>query len=101
MSDPPLEKCPKCNEKVEKQMSVPGGFVFKGSGFYVTDYKGSKGNPAGEKSGFSKESPHPNKSEGEFKDIPGGKSGTNYHDNKSDGNAPTGPDYQMPEGVKV
>lgn len=37
-SDPPLEHCPKCNGKVEKQMSL-GGFSLKGSGWYTSDYK--------------------------------------------------------------
>ena len=38
MSDKPVAKCPKCGAKAERQMSAGGGFVFKGSGFYLTDY---------------------------------------------------------------
>jgi putative FmdB family regulatory protein len=30
--------CPKCNRPAERQVSLPGGLVFKGSGFYITDY---------------------------------------------------------------
>ena len=37
-SDAPLEKCPKCQGAVKKQMSL-GGFSLKGSGWYTTDYK--------------------------------------------------------------
>ena len=33
------EKCPSCGGVSKKKMSV-AGFVFKGSGFYVNDYKG-------------------------------------------------------------
>ena len=39
--DPPLEECPKCGGKLRKLYS-PVGIVFKGSGFYSTDQKGSK-----------------------------------------------------------
>lgn len=39
--DPPLEKCPHCGGGLRKLYS-PVGIVFKGSGFYSTDQKGSK-----------------------------------------------------------
>jgi putative FmdB family regulatory protein len=37
-------KCPTCGKSAERQISGGTGLVFKGSGFYVTDYKraGSK-----------------------------------------------------------
>jgi putative FmdB family regulatory protein len=35
-----LEVCPKCQGKLTKVM-YPAGVIFKGSGFYTTDYKGS------------------------------------------------------------
>ncbi|HMA38764.1 MAG TPA: FmdB family zinc ribbon protein [Gemmatimonadales bacterium] len=31
--------CPRCGKKAERQLSGGGGLVFKGSGFYITDYK--------------------------------------------------------------
>ena len=31
--------CPTCGKKAERQLSGGGGLVFKGSGFYITDYK--------------------------------------------------------------
>jgi putative FmdB family regulatory protein len=31
--------CPTCGRMAERQLSVGGGLVFKGSGFYITDYK--------------------------------------------------------------
>ncbi len=31
--------CPKCGKRAERQISGGGGLVFKGSGFYATDYK--------------------------------------------------------------
>ncbi len=34
-----VKKCPKCGAKAERQISA-AGIQFKGSGWYVTDYKG-------------------------------------------------------------
>jgi putative FmdB family regulatory protein len=41
-SDPPLAACPKCGGEVKKLLSSPA-FQFKGTGWYVTDYAGKKG----------------------------------------------------------
>lgn len=38
-NDPPLKTCPNCMGPVRKQF-YPAGVIFKGSGFYTTDYKG-------------------------------------------------------------
>jgi putative FmdB family regulatory protein len=50
ISDPPLKKCPKCGAPVERIISGGSGLIFKGSGFYITDYKksGEKKEPASE-----------------------------------------------------
>ena len=34
-----IRKCPKCGEKVKKIITAGGGIIFKGTGFYQTDYK--------------------------------------------------------------
>jgi len=39
MKDDPIEKCPKCTGTVKRLFSSGAGFIFKGSGFYATDYK--------------------------------------------------------------
>jgi putative FmdB family regulatory protein len=39
MTDPPMKKCPVCGSKVKKVISGGVGIIFKGSGFYTTDYK--------------------------------------------------------------
>jgi putative FmdB family regulatory protein len=36
----PLKKCPHCKKnKARRLISGGGGFLFKGSGFYITDYR--------------------------------------------------------------
>jgi len=41
-----VEKCPKCGKKVKRLISSGSGIIFKGTGFYATDYrKGSPANP--------------------------------------------------------
>ena len=35
----PLRKCPKCGGKLKRLIGTGGGIIFKGSGFYATDYR--------------------------------------------------------------
>lgn len=36
----PIKKCPSCGKlKVHRLISSGAGFIFKGSGFYITDYR--------------------------------------------------------------
>lgn len=37
--DPPLTRCPKCSGLIERLISGGGGLLFKGTGFYLTDYR--------------------------------------------------------------
>jgi putative FmdB family regulatory protein len=39
MSDPPITKCPQCGAEAERVLSGGGALLFKGSGFYITDYR--------------------------------------------------------------
>ncbi len=41
MSDPKLEDCPQdsCSGKVRRLLGAGSGVIFKGSGFYQTDYR--------------------------------------------------------------
>ncbi len=39
MSDAPLKTCPKCSGQLAKIL-YPAGIIYKGSGYYSTDYKG-------------------------------------------------------------
>lgn len=46
MSEEPLTRCPECGtDNLARVMGTGGGIIFKGSGFYVTDYR--KTDPAG------------------------------------------------------
>jgi putative FmdB family regulatory protein len=40
MSDPPVKTCPECGgRKVKRLIGTGAGLLFKGSGFYKTDYR--------------------------------------------------------------
>jgi putative FmdB family regulatory protein len=39
ITDKPLDKCPRCQKKVKRLISSGAGIIFKGSGFYATDYR--------------------------------------------------------------
>lgn len=39
MSDPPGAPCPDCGKAAERLISAGGGLLFKGEGFYITDYR--------------------------------------------------------------
>jgi putative FmdB family regulatory protein len=40
MSAAPMKKCPKCGKlKVKRLIGTGAGLIFKGSGFYITDYR--------------------------------------------------------------
>jgi predicted nucleic acid-binding Zn ribbon protein len=41
MKDDPIKICPKCNGEVKRLIGAGSGPIFKGSGFYHTDYKNS------------------------------------------------------------
>ncbi len=39
MSDDPVADCPECGKAAERQLSAGAGLLFKGEGFYITDYR--------------------------------------------------------------
>jgi len=98
ISDEPLTICPKCQGKLSK-MAYAAGVIFKGSGYYTTDYKGSSsssgnGSPSGSgdksdsksegKSDSKSETKSEGKSEGKSERKSDSKSDTNKSEGKSD-----------------
>lgn len=63
IADAPLEKCPSCGGHLERLVSGGAGLIFKGSGFYITDYKNKKAKVNSETS--EKKPETENKSSGE------------------------------------
>ena len=63
MSDPPVQECPACGAEAQRKMSAGAGLLFKGSGFYLTDYRGE---------GYKKEAASDRAAGGEAKAEPKG-----------------------------
>jgi putative FmdB family regulatory protein len=53
MSDEPLTVCPQCGESSFKKQLTAAGFQLKGSGWYVTDFRGGNSAVPDAKSGDS------------------------------------------------
>ena len=56
MVDEPLKQCPKCKGKVKRLIGSGSGIIFKGTGFYATDYRKGAPEKAPEKSPAKKPS---------------------------------------------
>ena len=65
MSDPRLRKCPKCGKNsLRRKVGAGAGVIFKGSGFYQTDYKKSSPPPSSEAEGTRSSDASSSKSDG-------------------------------------
>lgn len=59
-------ECPTCGKPIKKQLSTGAGIIFKGSGFYQTDYRSESYKKAAEKDkGPAKETPSKSESKKE------------------------------------
>ena len=76
MSDKPIAKCPECGAKAMRKISGGQGLIFKGSGFYITDYgKDGKGpRKDGHGAASLPDAPAPSKSEAKPDSAPAQKS---------------------------
>ena len=89
MTEPPVDTCPSCGARAERILSAGAGLLFKGSGFYITDYRSeaykkaaaadSAGSADTSKSGESSKSGDAAKSDGSKSD------GSKSDGSKSDG----------------
>jgi len=78
MSEKPRAKCPVCGKMATRKISGGAGLVFKGSGFYITDYgKDGKGPRKADKA------------DGADKPAPSGSDGADKSD-RADKHAPSG-----------
>ncbi|WP_084663300.1 FmdB family zinc ribbon protein [Pandoraea faecigallinarum] len=51
MSDDPLSQCPECGKDTFRKQVTAAGFQLKGSGWYVTDFRGGSGGASATASG--------------------------------------------------
>ncbi len=56
MSEEPLKQCPQCKGKVKRLIGAGSGIIFRGSGFYATDYRKGAPEKTAEKSPAKKPS---------------------------------------------
>jgi putative FmdB family regulatory protein len=72
MSDEPVAECPECGANSERKLSGGAGLLFKGSGFYITDYRNDSYKKAAEsdKGGASSESKSSDTKPSESKSSP-------------------------------
>jgi putative FmdB family regulatory protein len=56
ISDDPITTCPECDGGVQRLISTGGGLVFKGPGFYATDYGSGSAKRSGADSPPAKDS---------------------------------------------
>ena len=77
ITEKPLKKCPECGKKVKRLIGTGAGIIFKGSGFYATDYRSES---------YKKESKAESKTESESSKKPEGKEKSESKDtsNKTD-----------------
>ncbi|MCX7717917.1 MAG: hypothetical protein N2111_05885 [Candidatus Sumerlaeaceae bacterium] len=54
ISEEPRVTCEACGGGLKRLLSAGTGLIFKGSGFYITDYKGGKPSKDGDSKGESK-----------------------------------------------
>ncbi|VVE86128.1 FmdB family zinc ribbon protein [Pandoraea bronchicola] len=65
MSDDPLSQCPECGKDTFRKQVTAAGFQLKGSGWYVTDFRGGSGGASAPAAGAASTSPAPAASSGE------------------------------------
>ncbi len=62
MSDAPIKECPECkNNSLRRVISGGTGLIFKGSGYYLTDYKNKKTQSSENKKSSKKKKDNKNK----------------------------------------
>lgn len=72
ISEPPITICPACGGKTQRVITGGAGLIFKGSGFYITDYRDSKykAEAAKDGSGITKPSTEKSSDKSKLTDSP-------------------------------
>jgi len=74
MLDKPLKKCPKCKKsKLRRLLGTGAGIIFKGSGFYQTDYRSESYKSAAK---ADENAAKPSSTDGKKSDDKSGSAGT-------------------------
>ena len=79
ITDPPGAPCPRCGAQAERVITGGGGLLFKGGGFYLTDYrsegykKAAKSESGGEGGGSKEGTPAKDAGGGATKPADSGK----------------------------
>ena len=72
MKEPPRTVCPRCQGRLTRLVSSGTGLIFKGSGFYITDYKHKEENRfkdnGRDRAGGKDDTSRPDKEKSEVKD---------------------------------
>ncbi len=87
MKESPLEKCPTCGGAVRRAISAGAGLIFKGSGFYITDYRNAEYKEKAKQDTGSGSSAAPAKTEDKPASSSGNGSGQNATGAGSDSKA--------------
>ena len=88
MSEAPKRKCPECGAlKLKRRIGAGAGILFRGSGFYETDYRSDSYKQAAEKDKPAASSSPSSSTGGESK----GSEGTSKQDSKPAENPKSGP----------
>jgi putative FmdB family regulatory protein len=74
LSDPALTTCPACGKEAFAKQVTAAGFQLKGSGWYVTDFRGGSSSGAASSTASAESKAEPAKSEGTKSDAAGGGS---------------------------
>jgi len=73
MSEDPLRECPECNGSLKRLIGTGASIIFKGSGFYATDYRSENYKNSAKKEKSESQKPSDSKAEDSKKE---GKSST-------------------------
>ena len=57
MSDDPLSQCPECGKDTFRKQVTAAGFQLKGSGWYVTDFRGGSGGASASRAASTSSAP--------------------------------------------